>query len=126
VIRKKEVSVEKPPLSWKKIHSLFNSLRKRYYLHADPPLRIPPKAEEFQWLWSQRNTGAWAITSFDEDHDVISVELHPEMRRSPNTLRLVLLHELSHMRNPVAECGRRSKWWKEESARVAGEGAVTL
>lgn len=114
------------PLSWTKIHKLFNSLRKRYYLHADPPLRIPPKAEDITWFWSQKNTGAWAITSFDEDGDPISVEIHPEMRRSPNTLRLVLLHELAHMRNPKAECSPSSKWWREESARVARLGAVRL
>lgn len=116
----------KRPLPWRRIHRLFDQLRRAYYLDAEAPLQVPPTAAGLEWNWTATNSGAWAFTRFDEDGHPYAVELHPDMRRAPNTLRLVLLHELSHMRNPRANCGAKSPWWRRESARIAALGGVRL
>jgi hypothetical protein len=118
--------MKKRPLSWTRIHKMYDKLREKYYLDAHPPLKIPPKAADLRWLWTAENSGAWAMTSFDEEGDPHTVEIHPTMQLSPNTLELVLLHELSHMRNPKATCGKKGKWWRDESKRLAALGAVRI
>ena len=39
--------------------------------------------------------------------------------------RLVVLHELSHMRNPKAACSPPDRWWRAETLRLAQLGAFS-
>lgn len=110
--------------SWRQIHASFDRFRTRYYMLAEPPLRVPPKASAIRWAWMASNS-ALAWTHFDEDGDPEFVELHPRMQPVPFVMRLVLLHELSHMRNPKASCSHRDRWWREETRRLAVLGAFT-
>ncbi len=112
--------------SWRSVHRLYNVLRDRYYLDAAPPLCTPPRAESLRWAWMSNRTGEWACTHFDQDGEPETVKISIELRAARHTLQNVLLHELSHMRNPAASCRRGSRWWQEETVRLASLKALHL
>lgn len=99
----------------------YDRLRFRYYMDAEPPLRVPPPSSDpaLRWAWIT-DTRLWAATHFDADGDPHLVEV-PFGQGSRLTC-LMILHELSHMRNPRAVCGRRG-WWRAEGKRLEAAGA---
>jgi hypothetical protein len=111
--------------TWRQIHATFDRFRLRYYLDAEAPLMVPPRASELRWAWC-RDVRVWGKTHFDvEDGEPHLVELAPQIRNSPSLAGWTLLHELSHMRNPMAQCSHRDRWWREEVKRLATLGAFT-
>lgn len=110
--------------SFKAIHAEYEGLRSRYYLDAEPPLRVPPRASDpaLRWAWAS-DPRIWAATHFDLEGDPHLIEM-PFNRGSRLTV-LMLLHELSHMRNPRADCWRRRAWWRAEGARLEAAGAFS-
>jgi len=63
-----------------------------------------------------------ATTHLDVDGDPHLIEVPHD---SPDrVLSLVLLHELSHIRNPKAVCLPPDRWWREEGTRLALAGAL--
>lgn len=116
--------------AWLDVHRVYNRLRTRYFLDAEPPLKVPPLAKELRWLWGPDNFGAVATTDLDEDWDPHTVTLHPALKRLPLiVLKATLIHELIHMRVPyLAHCNptgtRPSKGWRMEAMRLTSLGAV--
>jgi len=100
---------------------LYDGLRRRYFMDAPPPLRVPPKSFEFAWMWLPWNSSNLGVTYLDEDRDVEVVGLSPILQLSPWMMRATLLHELTHMRDP--EIGCASKRWLEETRRLVDLGA---
>lgn len=101
---------------------MYDKLRMRYYLDAETPLRVPPPANDpaLRWAWMKQSQ-LWAATHFDAEGDPHLVEV-PYGQGSRLTC-LIVLHELSHMRNPEAECRRSNRWWRAEGQRLEGLGA---
>lgn len=91
-------------------------------MDAEAPLRVPPPSSDpaLRWAWVL-TPSAWAWTHFDDDGDPHLIEV-PFGQGSRLTC-LTLLHELSHMRNPRANCGRQSGWWRAEGRRLEAAGA---
>jgi hypothetical protein len=111
--------------TFKSIRAEFEMLRRRYYLDAEDPLLVPPAGTDpmLRWTWA-RNPREWAATHFDEDGDPHLIEV--PFGLGARVTSLVLLHELSHMRNPRAECGRRAdRWWRAEGRRLEAAGAFS-
>lgn len=102
----------------------YDRLRLRYYMDAADPLRVPPPASDpaLRWTWV-RTPGMWAWTHFDADGDPHLLEL--PFGQGMRMTRLVLLHELSHIRNPVANCDGRDRWWRAEGRRLEALGAFS-
>jgi hypothetical protein len=102
--------------TFRSVKAEYERLRSRYYLDAEPPLRVPPPAGDpaLRWTWV-RDRSLWGATHFDEDNDPHLIEV--PWNAGQRVLVLVLLHELSHMRRPDAECTRRG-WWREECRRL--------
>ena len=119
-------------ITWRQVRRYYDDLRLRYYQDAEDPLRLPPPAAELTWRWAP-DKGNLAETVFEPstpagrpavDAHVVGVNLNVVVARSgQRVLKLCLLHELSHMRNPAANCGRGSRWWREECSRLAAAGA---
>jgi hypothetical protein len=65
----------------------------------------------------------WAATHLDDDGDPHLIEV--PFGQGSRVTCLMLLHELSHIRNPRANCGSRSVWWREEGRRLEGLGAFS-
>lgn len=107
--------------TFKSIRGEFDRLRIRYYMDAAEPLRVPPPSAELRWAWC-RDTKLWAATHFDEDLDPHLVEV--PYGQGNRLTGLMLLHELSHMRNPRANCGR-TPWWRAEGVRLEAAGAFS-
>jgi len=117
---------------------IYDRLRKRYFLDATPPLHLPPAADELRWLWLPANSGNLGETTFDEDGDPEAVALDPMLRESRKLLKLILLHEMTHMRlGSKYSCGGfshrwsgaripRSSQWFGETVRLAEAGALQL
>lgn len=91
-------------------------------MDAEAPLRVPPTAAELQWGWLA-DRKLLACTRFDEDLDPYLVEIRPHL--TPAIVRWLLMHELSHMRNPAANCSKRDRWWRAEALRLAQLGAFS-
>jgi len=110
--------------------ALYDRLRLRYFMDAEPPLRVPPPSSAIRWLWVSERGPNHAVTHFDPEEDPHTVELALDLRRSWRHLRLTLLHELTHMRDPRAGCGSRGgrpgARWLREQARLAALGAPLL
>lgn len=81
---------------------------------------MPPPAAEIRWAWL-RDPSALGVTHFDEDRDPHLVEIRHGL--APSTARLVVMHELSHIRNPEARCSPPDRWWRAETLRLAQLGA---
>lgn len=103
--------------TWAQIRRAFDRFRQRYYLDADPPLRVPPPAADFRWAWIAPRSPDMAATHFDADDDPHLVEIPFGLPHRVTVL--LLLHELSHMRNPKARCSPPDRWWREETRRLA-------
>lgn len=124
-------------LSLRECQALYDRLRKRYFLDAPEPLRVPPFAAELRWAWLPDNSDALAETMFDEDRDPFEVRLNHKFSRY-TIVRLSLLHELTHMRIGFDySCGGishrweglripRSSQWRVETIRLATLGALQL
>jgi hypothetical protein len=114
----------------KKVRQLYDRLRLRYFMEAEPPLRVPPLAADLRWYWLPEVSPAHAYSHFDEDGDPCELGLDPALRRSDRFLTSTLLHELIHLRvGPAAECGkigRPSPTWRREQVRLAALGAPLL
>lgn len=108
--------------TFKSIRAEYDALRRRYYMDAEDPLRVPLAAAELRWAWN-RDRSVWAAAHMDEDGDPHLIEV-PFGLGSRLTC-FVLLHELSHMRNPRAACGRQSAWWRAEGRRLEAAGAFS-
>lgn len=104
----------------------YDALRKKYFLHPPDPLNTPPRSEELRWLWLPKESYALAITFFDEDGEPESLALNPYILESTRVSHNILLHELTHMRNPKLSCHRNSAKWQEETRRLANLGAIRL
>ena len=98
----------------------YERLRSRYYMDVEPPLRMPPPATELRWAWT-RNPTNLAATHLDKDGDPHLVEV--PFAVGERVVTLMLLHELSHMRNPEADCGQRREWWRAECRRLEAADA---
>ena len=108
----------------KAVRAEYDKLRRRYYLDAVEPERVPPPSVELRWAWL-RVRGLWGLTHLDEDNDPHLVEV--AFGAGPRVTTLVLLHELSHMRNPRSECHRirADRWWRAEGRRLEAAGAFS-
>lgn len=104
----------------------YDSLRKKYFLHPPDHLYTPPRSEELRWLWLPQKSYALGITFFDEDGEPESLALNPWILESTRVIHNILLHELTHMRNPAISCHTNSAKWRDEIRRLAGLGAVRL
>jgi len=84
---------------------------------------VPPPSNDpaLRWTWNN-DPRVWASTHFDCDGNPHLIEV-PDVGVGPRIITLMLLHELSHMRNPDIECGRRRRWWREECRRLEALGA---
>jgi hypothetical protein len=92
-------------------------------MDAEDPLRVPPPADVVRWAWVHPRSCNMAATHFDEDDDPHLVEVPHD--GPPRVLSLLLLHELSHIRNPRARCDPPDRWWREEQRRLAVADAFT-
>lgn len=110
--------------SWKAIHRLYDRLRSKYFMDAEPPLMVPPAAKDLIWIWTAERAPYLGQTHFDEERDAFTVELNPMLTRVPRYMRMALLHEMTHMRNPVISCD--GKKWNVEVVRLAQLGAIPL
>lgn len=124
-------------LSLGEVRAMYDSLRRRFFLDAAPPLRVPPPSAELRWGWLPESSGALGETQFDEDGDpeMIRVAFYD---RSRTILRGTLLHEMTHMRlGAEYACGsgtRRhgmrtlpaSSMWRQEALRLVQLGALQL
>lgn len=111
--------------TFKSIRAEYDRLRVRYYGDAEPPLHVPPPASDpgLRWAWA-RDPSVWAATHFDADDDPHLIEV-PFGQGSRLTC-LMLLHELSHIRNPRAVCAARADgWWRMEGKRLESLGAFS-
>lgn len=81
---------------------------------------MPPLAAELRWGWLA-DRSALGKTHWDEDHDPHLVEIRHGL--APAIARLVVMHELSHIRNPEAVCSPPDRWWRAETLRLAQLGA---
>lgn len=110
--------------TFKSIRAEYDRLRVRYYMDADEPMLVPPPSLELRWTWC-RDPKLWAATHFDEDNDPHLVEAPFGLGKK--LTRCVLLHELSHMRNPRAVCNekRAAGWWRAEGRRLEAFGAFS-
>lgn len=105
------------------VQSEYDQLRRRYYLGVEEPLRVPPPAAEVRWTWINPRSCDMAATHFDQDGDPHLVLVPHDV--APCVLSLVLLHELSHMRNPAARCSPPDAWWRGEARRLGAADAFT-
>ena len=112
--------------SWRVVHQNYESLRRRYFMDAEPPLRVPPPASVLRWSWLSELSPDLGATHLDEDGDPESLELNPWLRRSSRHLRAILIHEMVHMRDPKISCRVGSRRWTEETVRLATLGAPIL
>lgn len=108
----------------RQIQSTYDRLRRRYYLDAEPPLEVPPPARELVWTGLSPFSPNLAETHFDQDGDPHEIRLSSMAIDCPKHARRNLLHELSHMRNPRANCSKKDAWWKAEIVRLAEAGAL--
>jgi hypothetical protein len=108
--------------TFKSIRAEYDNLRRRYYEDAEPPLHVPPPSSELRWAWN-RDPRVWSATHLDEDDDPHLIEV--PFGLGNRVTSFLLLHELSHMRNPKADCGRRRKWWRSEGRRLEAAGAFS-
>jgi len=107
--------------TFKSMRAEYEKLRARYYMDAESPLRVPPPAEDLRWAWTKDTRRVLAATHLDEDGDPHLIEM--PWGAGERVVALMLLHELSHMRNPEADCGRRHRWWREECKRLEAADA---
>lgn len=115
--------------SWKETHRLYDQLRLKYYMDAEPPLQVPPKASELRWVWLPEGSQDFATTDLDEEQEPHTIGLNVELLRSSKLMTYILLHELSHMRDPNITCegrGKARRPWLEETVRLAQLGALRL
>lgn len=117
-------------LRLKQVHELYERLRLLYFMEAPEPLHVPPPASDLRWYWLPPGSPLHGATHIDEDGDADSLGLDPYLRRSRRFLTHMLLHELTHIRDPLASCagrtGTRSARWRREQARLASLGAPLL
>jgi hypothetical protein len=116
-------------MTLRKIMARYDRLRSKYFMDADPPLRVPPPASDLRWYWLSEAAKSHGLTHFDEDGDPDSVGLDPSLRRSGRFLLTTLLHELTHMRDPALNCGKTGcspAAWLREQGRLAALGAPLL
>ncbi len=116
---------------------LYDRLRSRYFLCAEPPLHIPPLAAELTFSWLPDNSDALGLTSFDEDGEPFEMRFNSKFFRYCIAYETVL-HELTHIRlGPIPSCGAfshawrggrvaRSMAWHRETVRLANAGAIRL
>lgn len=104
--------------TFRSVRAEYDRLRLRYYIDAEPPLRVPPPAADpaLRWTWTRDIRRIWAATHLDDDGDPHLIEV--PYGYGPRVTTLMLLHELSHIRNPDADCGRRRAWWRQECRRL--------
>jgi hypothetical protein len=124
-------------ITLKQAARIYDRLRLRYFMDAEPPLHVPPPAAELVWSCLPDNTDAIAQTDFDEEGDPEGLRLNAKFMRY-TIARETLLHELTHMRlGPVPSCGgsshawsgarvSRSMAWHHETVRLAQAGAIRL
>ena len=112
--------------TWKQVHRLYERLRQQFFMDAAPPLRIPPPATEIRWYWLPSGSGLWGCTYFDHEKDPDAIGLCEDLRHSRKFMRLILLHEMTHIRNPKLGCWHTSRAWKAETLRLAQLGAPIL
>jgi len=119
----------------KRCQSTYNRLRRLYFLRdlENPDVGVPPTAGKLCWSWIPGTSRAAGVTHFDEDGDPESIELNEDLRHWPNLMRIVLLHELTHMRlGSLVACPSDMKRkvvppkWKVEQTRLAALGAPLL
>lgn len=111
--------------TFRSIRAEYDRLRLRYYMDALEPLKVPPPSTDpaLRWAWTM-GVHEWAATHFDCDGDPHLIEV--PFNQGARLTCLMLLHELSHMRNPKAECGVRSDcWWRVEGRRLEAMGAFS-
>ena len=118
--------------SWRSVHREYDRLRRRYYLDAEDPLRVPPPAAEVRWAWIAPRSCDMARTHFDPEGDPHLILVPHDA--ADRVLTLLLLHELSHIRNPGrpndprstgARCLPADAWWRAEARRLAAADAFT-
>jgi hypothetical protein len=93
---------------------------------AEPPLRVPPPAAGIVWYWVPSKSGHHGIVHLDEDSEPEAIGINQDLRRSERFLKVILLHELTHLRDPRLNCGSRSPGWKAEQVRLSTLGAPLL
>jgi hypothetical protein len=93
---------------------------------AEPPLKVPPQAAGVAWYWVPSKSGHHGIVHLDEENDVEAIGINQDLRRSTRFLTIILLHELTHLRDPRLGCGHRCRGWQAEQLRLATLGAPLL
>ena len=113
----------------KQLQRIYDKQRKKYFMDAVPPLRVPPPASELLWNWLPDNSPNLAETIFDEDGDPQEIRISPVvsyLRQARTTIQ----HELIHIRlGPKLNCdsnGRLPAKWRAEILRLAQLGAIKL
>lgn len=129
--------MSRPAITLKQAAGIYKRLRKRYFLHAEPPLHVPPPVNEIRFTWLPDNSDAIGETYFDEDGDPFEIRLNHKLCRY-TIARETILHELVHMRlGAHRSCGGHSHaWngariamsmaWHKETVRLAEAGAIHL
>lgn len=124
-------------ISLRQAARIYDQLRKRYFMDAEPPLHVPPPASKLTWSWLPDNTDAIAETNFDEEGEPEGMRLNAKFMRY-TIARETILHELVHIRlGPKLSCGghshawsgarvSRSMAWHRETVRLAQAGAIRL
>jgi hypothetical protein len=124
-------------LSLRQIARLYDQLRKRYFMDAEPPLHVPPVAADMKFTWLPDNSDAIAQTDFDEDGDAYEMRFNAKFMKY-TIARESVLHEITHIRlGHGPSCGGHSHaWggarvassmaWHKETLRLAQAGAIRL
>lgn len=117
-------------LAW--IAACWDRMRRRYFLDAEDPLKVPPLAKEITIYWLPPESPYLGLTEFDEDEDAESLGVSPLVYYSQTHARALILHELTHARDhriggkSDSGCMGKGKAWRKETLRLAALGAPLL
>ena len=98
------------------VRSRYDRFRGRYYKDDNLP---ESEDVDFEWMTDRQVLGRTILTE-----DQPTVQLHEILRSFPRLFDVILLHEMSHIRRPKAECHHGSKAWREEAQRLGALGAM--
>lgn len=119
-------------ITTKKVRDWYTKYRKKYYADPGPHHKLPP-AKDIDFTWLPEGSRYNGVTTFDEDGDPISIDFNSMLKDNGSLLKVVLLHEMSHIRlGPEVKCpssakkGRVPMKWRDEQVRLAVLGAPLL
>jgi hypothetical protein len=101
------------PVSLRQVKQWYERYRRVYYLGYELP---PADSVKFEWTDMPGYHGETEPYEFPPP-----LRLNPEIRQHPRLVRMVLMHEMSHLAHPRAEHGPR---WAEEAKRLGRLGAM--